>query len=126
MSSSYNSLSKHLKTTFNYIKDDSETTQESIITEGFFDGFKDWFKGGKTPSGKQEGEAKGLFGWIGGFTSIFVGSSDDPLLKKFNSIAEREAKDEEKRLQDELKAENDLEDMCRDSWNWQKNNPNGY
>ena len=24
------------------------------------------------------------------------------------------------------KAENDLEDMCRDSWNWQKNNPNGY
>ena len=23
------------------------------------------------------------------------------------------------------KAENDLEDMCRDSWNWQKNNPNG-
>ena len=29
---------------------------------------------------------------------------------------------------DELgwKAEKDLEDMCRDSWNWQKNNPNGY
>ena len=24
------------------------------------------------------------------------------------------------------KAENNLEDMCRDSWNWQKNNPNGY
>lgn len=24
------------------------------------------------------------------------------------------------------KAENDLEDMCRDSWNWQKNNPEGY
>jgi len=24
------------------------------------------------------------------------------------------------------KAEKDLEDMCRDSWNWQKNNPNGY
>ena len=24
------------------------------------------------------------------------------------------------------KAENDLEDMCRDSWNWQRNNPNGY
>ena len=24
------------------------------------------------------------------------------------------------------KAENDLEDMCRDSWNWQKNNPKGY
>ncbi|MBO6253490.1 MAG: UDP-glucose 4-epimerase GalE [Bacteroidaceae bacterium] len=24
------------------------------------------------------------------------------------------------------KAEYDLEDMCRDSWNWQKNNPNGY
>lgn len=24
------------------------------------------------------------------------------------------------------KAENTLEDMCRDSWNWQKNNPNGY
>ena len=22
--------------------------------------------------------------------------------------------------------EKDLEDMCRDSWNWQKNNPNGY
>ena len=22
--------------------------------------------------------------------------------------------------------ERDLEDMCRDSWNWQKNNPNGY
>ncbi|MBQ1604319.1 MAG: GDP-mannose 4,6-dehydratase, partial [Lachnospiraceae bacterium] len=19
-----------------------------------------------------------------------------------------------------------IEDMCRDSWNWQKNNPNGY
>lgn len=24
------------------------------------------------------------------------------------------------------KAEKDLADMCRDSWNWQKNNPNGY
>ena len=24
------------------------------------------------------------------------------------------------------KAEHDLEDMCRDSWNWQKNNPQGY
>lgn len=24
------------------------------------------------------------------------------------------------------KAEKGLEDMCRDSWNWQKNNPNGY
>ncbi|AZP04928.1 UDP-glucose 4-epimerase GalE [Jeotgalibaca ciconiae] len=24
------------------------------------------------------------------------------------------------------KTEKDLEDMCRDSWNWQKNNPNGY
>ena len=24
------------------------------------------------------------------------------------------------------KAERDLETMCRDSWNWQKNNPNGY
>jgi UDP-glucose 4-epimerase len=24
------------------------------------------------------------------------------------------------------KAEKNLEDMCRDSWNWQKNNPMGY
>jgi UDP-glucose 4-epimerase len=24
------------------------------------------------------------------------------------------------------KAEKSLVDMCRDSWNWQKNNPNGY
>ena len=24
------------------------------------------------------------------------------------------------------RAEFDLQDMCRDSWNWQKNNPNGY
>lgn len=24
------------------------------------------------------------------------------------------------------KAENGIEDMCRDSWRWQKNNPNGY
>ena len=24
------------------------------------------------------------------------------------------------------KAEKNLQDMCRDSWNWQKNNPNGY
>ena len=24
------------------------------------------------------------------------------------------------------KAEHDLEDMCRDSWNWQKNNPEGF
>ena len=24
------------------------------------------------------------------------------------------------------KVEKNLEDMCRDSWNWQKNNPNGY
>jgi len=24
------------------------------------------------------------------------------------------------------KAEKNIEDMCRDSWNWQKNNPNGY
>ena len=23
-------------------------------------------------------------------------------------------------------AQKNLEDMCRDSWNWQKNNPNGY
>lgn len=24
------------------------------------------------------------------------------------------------------RAERDLETMCRDQWNWQKNNPNGY
>lgn len=24
------------------------------------------------------------------------------------------------------KAEYDIEDICRDSWNWQKNNPNGF
>jgi len=24
------------------------------------------------------------------------------------------------------KAEKNLEDMCRDAWNWQKNNPKGY
>ena len=24
------------------------------------------------------------------------------------------------------RAEKDIADMCRDSWNWQKNNPNGY
>ena len=24
------------------------------------------------------------------------------------------------------KAEKNLADMCRDSWNWQKNNPQGY
>ena len=24
------------------------------------------------------------------------------------------------------KAEYDIYDMCRDSWNWQKKNPNGY
>ena len=23
-------------------------------------------------------------------------------------------------------AEYGIEDMCRDSWNWQKNNPNGF
>ena len=23
-------------------------------------------------------------------------------------------------------AERSIADMCRDSWNWQKNNPNGY
>lgn len=32
------------------------------------------------------------------------------------------------RARDELGwvAENDIEEMCRDSWNWQSNNPNGY
>jgi UDP-glucose 4-epimerase len=24
------------------------------------------------------------------------------------------------------KAEFGIEEMCRDSWNWQKNNPNGF
>ena len=24
------------------------------------------------------------------------------------------------------KAEYDIKDMCRDSWNWQSKNPNGY
>ena len=24
------------------------------------------------------------------------------------------------------KAEYGIDEMCRDSWNWQKNNPNGY
>ena len=24
------------------------------------------------------------------------------------------------------RAESTLEDMCRDTWNWQKNNPDGY
>lgn len=105
----YNSLSMHLKTTFKSINEDVEITNESLITEGIFDSIKYMFKGGKAPSGKQEGEAKGLFGWIGGFTSIFVGSSDDPLLKKYNEIADKEAKDEEDRLKKELDAENNLE-----------------
>ena len=33
------------------------------------------------------------------------------------------SKSEEKLL---WKAEKTLADMCRDSWNWQKNNPMGY
>ncbi len=33
-----------------------------------------------------------------------------------------------KKAEEELgwRAQYDLEDMCRDQWNWQKNNPNGY
>ena len=32
------------------------------------------------------------------------------------------------KIENELdwKAENDIEEMCRDSWNWQRNNPEGY
>ena len=26
----------------------------------------------------------------------------------------------------DVRNEKDLDDMCRDSWNWQSNNPNGY
>ena len=33
---------------------------------------------------------------------------------------------EKSRLQLHWKAEKTLEDMCRDTWKWQKNNPNGY
>ena len=35
--------------------------------------------------------------------------------------------DAEKALKElNWKAEKTIEDMCRDSWNWQKNNPKGY
>ena len=34
---------------------------------------------------------------------------------------------EEKYLRDTIAlAQKNLEDMCRDTWNWQKNNPDGY
>ena len=120
MSNSYNSLSIHLKTTFKSINEDVEITNESLITEGIFDSIKDMFKGGKAPSGKQEGEAKKLFGWFAGFSSIFVKSSDDPLLKKYNDIAEKEAKDEEDRLVKEY--ESKYGKIClgiNDNFNWE-------
>ncbi|MBQ3244418.1 MAG: hypothetical protein IJB01_07420 [Bacteroidaceae bacterium] len=49
---------------------------------------------------------------------------------KVNSIQSREAQTKfvprGVRKVDFVKAQFGIEEMCRDSWNWQKNNPNGF
>lgn len=87
MQSQYTALSNHLMIKLN--------NTESNINEGLFDG------------------KKGFLGMIGAFWTNFLGNGEkdkkNPLIEKMFKIAQDEAKDEEARLQKELKAEEDME-----------------
>ena len=41
-------------------------------------------------------------------------------------IAENYADPSKAKRELDWEAKRGIEDMCRDSWNWQSNNPNGY
>ena len=100
MSSNYKSLSMYLTTSFN--------DENNIIEEGFSDWVSGFFgKAEKTPTKEQANKATGFFGF---FKSIMTPKvSEDKFMKAMNEMAATEAKNEEKRIKDELDAENDLE-----------------
>lgn len=89
MQNSYNSLSNYLNSSF-------KPVDNYIIQEA-------------------EGGKKGLFGgWLSSFFSVLSSSEDkskhkNPLMAKYAEIAKKEAAEEKKRLQEELKAEEDTE-----------------
>ena len=102
MLNSYNSLSNYLNKSF---------SNNSNINEGFFDGLSKLFGRSTSADKKSKSEEtamSGLFGWVKSLITS-DNSTDDPILKKYNDIATKEADDERKRLRDEIDAENQLE-----------------
>ena len=95
MSKTYNSLTVYLNAAF---VDESKTDSETIqINEGLGSGL--------------------LGGWLASFSTLIgsINKSDkkvnnkNPLMAKYAEIAKNEAKDAKKRIQDEMKAEQDME-----------------
>ena len=109
----YSNLKNHLNVKFNLINE-SDINNE-LINEGLMDAISKVF--GKKPADDKANQATGLFGWISlaanQIKGIFgSGSSDtktDRISAKYNDLAKREMEDEERRLKDEIKAEEDLE-----------------
>lgn len=85
----YNELSR-------YLTDKINTRNTQNIDEGLLD-----IKGGK-----------GLLGWLGGFFANFTGVSEKPgnkLIEEYRKLANNEAEREKQRLEEEQKAEEELD-----------------
>lgn len=105
MVNNYNSLSNYLNSTFN-----CNTTQNNIIKEDLLGNITSFF------SGKKEANKKlGFFGAIGAMLGSFTSkvkdtnSSKNPFLAEYTRQVEDEAKREQKRLENELNAEDKVE-----------------
>ena len=98
MQTTYNSLSNYLIGSFNL--ESTELLYES-------------FTGNRNATDSQKSAIDKLLGGLGCiFTSIFGAdkkNDEDPIIKKYNDIAKKEAEDERNRLQKELDAEKDSE-----------------
>ena len=109
----YSNLKNHLNAKFNLINE-SDINNE-LINEGLMDAISKVF--GKKPADDKANQATGLFGWIslaanqikGIFGSGSSETKTDRISAKYNDLAKREMEDEERRLKDEIKAEEDLE-----------------
>ena len=58
--------------------------------------------------------------------ALAVCTEDKKAIARANGIGPKTAARIILELRDKMMAEKNLEDMCQDAWNWQKNNPQGY
>ena len=104
MQTNYNSLSSYLSNNF---------SNKQEINEGLLDGLSKLF--GKSLSKSETKDANKKVGFFGAllapFSSKFndVKKSEDPFISAYEEMAKKEAENEKKRLENELKAEQDSE-----------------
>ena len=112
----YSNLKNHLNNKLNLINETIVNTNNELVNEGLMDAISKMF-GSKKPADDKTKQATGLFGFIslaanqikGIFGSGSSDSKTDRISAKYKDLAKKEMEDEKRRLENEIKAEEDLE-----------------